>query len=157
MVHYGPPAAALDAARDALADPVTHEYQNGAGIEPLIAALGAKLQAENGLDVARGSRVMVTAGANMAFMHAVFAVTEPGDEIILPGGGSSIPTCAQDPRETPESNLRFLGSLGRAGTNRVWIGTTPINLDVNVFWCSDKSSFNFGAVKGVPQLECVDQ
>jgi aspartate/methionine/tyrosine aminotransferase len=26
---------------------------------------------------------MVTAGANMAFMHAVFAVTEPGDEIIL--------------------------------------------------------------------------
>ena len=27
---------------------------------------------------------MVTAGANMAFMHAVFAITEPGDEIILP-------------------------------------------------------------------------
>ncbi len=26
---------------------------------------------------------MVTAGANMAFMHAVFAITEPGDEIIL--------------------------------------------------------------------------
>jgi aspartate/methionine/tyrosine aminotransferase len=26
---------------------------------------------------------MVTAGANMAFMHAVFAVTEPGDEVIL--------------------------------------------------------------------------
>jgi len=84
VVHYGPPQAALDAAHDALADPVTHEYQNGAGIEPLIAALGAKLQAENGIDVARGSRVMVTAGANMAFMHAVFAVTQPGDEIILP-------------------------------------------------------------------------
>jgi aspartate/methionine/tyrosine aminotransferase len=84
VVHYGPPQAALDAAQDALADPVTHEYQNGAGIEPLIAALGAKLQEENGIDVARGSRVMVTAGANMAFMHAVFAVTQPGDEIILP-------------------------------------------------------------------------
>jgi aspartate/methionine/tyrosine aminotransferase len=27
---------------------------------------------------------MVTAGANMAFMHVVFAITEPGDEIILP-------------------------------------------------------------------------
>jgi aspartate/methionine/tyrosine aminotransferase len=84
VVHYGPPQLALDAAHDALADPVTHEYQNGAGIEPLIAALGAKLQEENGIDVARGSRVMVTAGANMAFMHAVFAVTQPGDEIILP-------------------------------------------------------------------------
>src|SRR5262249_7058564 len=32
----------------------------------------------------RGSSVMVTAGANMAFMHVVFAITEPGDEIILP-------------------------------------------------------------------------
>ena len=27
---------------------------------------------------------MVTAGANMAFMHAVLAVTQPGDEVILP-------------------------------------------------------------------------
>ena len=27
---------------------------------------------------------MVTAGANMAFMHAVLAITAPGDEIILP-------------------------------------------------------------------------
>ena len=27
---------------------------------------------------------MVTAGANMAFMHAVLAITEPGDEVILP-------------------------------------------------------------------------
>jgi aspartate/methionine/tyrosine aminotransferase len=27
---------------------------------------------------------MVTAGANMAFMHAVLAVTRPGDEVILP-------------------------------------------------------------------------
>ena len=27
---------------------------------------------------------MVTAGANMAFMHAVLAITKPGDEVILP-------------------------------------------------------------------------
>ena len=39
---------------------------------------------ENGIDVARGSRIMVTAGANMAFMHAVLAITAPGDEVILP-------------------------------------------------------------------------
>jgi aspartate/methionine/tyrosine aminotransferase len=43
-----------------------------------------KLAAENGIDVARGSRVMVTAGGNMAFMHAVMATTCPGDEVILP-------------------------------------------------------------------------
>src|SRR4051812_47503355 len=83
VVHYGPPAAALDAVRAALAQPSTHEYQDGAGLPDLVDRLAAKLRAENGIDVARGSRVMVTAGANMAFMHAVFAITEPGDEIIL--------------------------------------------------------------------------
>src|SRR5436190_14838314 len=84
VVHYGPPREALAAVQEALADPVTHEYQDGAGVPPLVDALTAKLRAENGIDTSRGSRVMVTAGANMAFVHAVFAVTEPGDEIILP-------------------------------------------------------------------------
>jgi aspartate/methionine/tyrosine aminotransferase len=84
VVYYGPPPEALEAAREALADPVTHEYQDGAGVPPLLEALADKLRTENGIIVARGRRVMVTAGANMAFVHAVFAVTEPGDEIILP-------------------------------------------------------------------------
>src|SRR5580765_6922414 len=84
VVHYGPPREALVAVQEALADPVTHEYNDGAGVPPLVDAIEAKLKTENGIDVSRGSRVMVTAGANMAFMHAVFAVTEPGDEIILP-------------------------------------------------------------------------
>ena len=83
VVHYGPPPAALDAVRGALSEMSTHEYQDGAGLPALLARLAAKLSAENGIDVARGSRVMVTAGANMAFMHAVLAITAPGDEIIL--------------------------------------------------------------------------
>jgi aspartate/methionine/tyrosine aminotransferase len=83
VVHYGPPAAALDAVRASLGDPATHEYQNGDGLPALVDRLAEKLRTENGIDVARGSRVMVTAGANMAFMHAVFAITAPGDEIIL--------------------------------------------------------------------------
>ena len=84
VVHYGPPRAAIDAARTALANPQTHEYQDGAGLPALIDRLAEKLRAENGIEVALGSRIMVTAGANMAFMHAVFAITQPGDEIILP-------------------------------------------------------------------------
>lgn len=83
VVHYGPPIAALDAVRDALANPATHEYQEGPGLPALVARLTSKLRAENGIDVARGARVMVTAGANMAFVHAVLAITQPGDEIIL--------------------------------------------------------------------------
>jgi aspartate/methionine/tyrosine aminotransferase len=84
MVHYGPPLAALEAARAAMDDPATHQYQADAGLPALIDRIGAKLGRENGIDVAHGRRVMVTAGSNMAFMHAVLAVTEPGDEIVLP-------------------------------------------------------------------------
>jgi aspartate/methionine/tyrosine aminotransferase len=83
VVHYGPPQAALDAVRGALSDASTHEYQDGAGLPELVERLTTKLSAENGIDLSRGSRVMVTAGANMAFVHAVLAITAPGDEIIL--------------------------------------------------------------------------
>jgi aspartate/methionine/tyrosine aminotransferase len=55
-----------------------------AGLPALRERIAAKLAAENGIEVARGSRVMVTAGGNMAFMHAVMATTTPGDEVILP-------------------------------------------------------------------------
>ena len=84
VVHYGPPLVALDAARTALTDPRTHEYQDGAGLTVLLERLASKLQAENGTELGRGSGLMVTAGANMAFMHALLAISEPGDEIILP-------------------------------------------------------------------------
>jgi aspartate/methionine/tyrosine aminotransferase len=83
VVHYGPPPAALDAVRASLTDPATHEYQDGAGLPPLIERLSAKLRDENGITVGAGTRVMVTAGGNMAFVHAVLAITEPGDEVIL--------------------------------------------------------------------------
>jgi aspartate/methionine/tyrosine aminotransferase len=83
VVHYGPPRPALDAVRGALEDPATHEYQDGSGLPGLVDRLAAKLHIENAIAVGRGTSVMVTAGANMAFMHAVFAVTEPGDEVIL--------------------------------------------------------------------------
>jgi aspartate/methionine/tyrosine aminotransferase len=83
VVHYGPPQAALDAVSGALGSPSTHEYQDGAGLPALVDRLALKLREENGIDVARGVRIMVTAGANMAFMHAVLAITAPGDEVIL--------------------------------------------------------------------------
>jgi aspartate/methionine/tyrosine aminotransferase len=84
VVHYGPPQAAVDIAREAIANPDTHAYQDGAGNRALIGAIEHKLERDNGIDVARGSRVMVTAGGNMAFVHAILAITSPGDEVILP-------------------------------------------------------------------------
>jgi aspartate/methionine/tyrosine aminotransferase len=84
MVHYGPPAPAVDVAREALSNPDTHEYGDGAGHGALVGAIEDKLRRDNGIDCRRGSRVMVTAGGNMAFVHTVLAITEPGDEVILP-------------------------------------------------------------------------
>jgi aspartate/methionine/tyrosine aminotransferase len=84
VVHFGPPPAAIDVARQALSKGETHEYQEGFGTAALVGAIEEKLRRENGIDVARGSAVVVTAGGNMAFVHAVLAITEPGDEIILP-------------------------------------------------------------------------
>jgi aspartate/methionine/tyrosine aminotransferase len=84
VVHYGPPPAAIEIARGALANPETHEYQDGAGNHALLGAIHDKLRRDNGIDLARGSAAMVTAGGNMAFVHAVLAITEPGDEVVLP-------------------------------------------------------------------------
>jgi aspartate/methionine/tyrosine aminotransferase len=84
VVHYGPPPAALDAARQALPTPDTHGYSDGTGIGPLVDAIDEKLRRDNGIDRRNGVRVMVTAGGNMAFVHAILAITNPGDEVILP-------------------------------------------------------------------------
>jgi aspartate/methionine/tyrosine aminotransferase len=84
VVHFGPPPGAIDAARTALANQDTHEYQDGFGNRALVDAIEQKLRRDNGIEVAGASRVMVTAGGNMAFVHAVLAVSEPGDEIVLP-------------------------------------------------------------------------
>jgi aspartate/methionine/tyrosine aminotransferase len=54
------------------------------GYAPLVEALRAKLADENGLQTQGVSQVMVTAGSNMAFLNSVLAVSDPGDEFILP-------------------------------------------------------------------------
>lgn len=84
VVHYGPPPEAMAAVAAALIHPSTHEYDAGVGLAPLLDCIAAKLRAENSIDPVPDSRMMVTAGANMAFMHAVLATTVPGDEIVLP-------------------------------------------------------------------------
>ena len=51
VVHYGPPPAALEAVRAALAQPATHEYQDGHGLPALISADGALHEAVGGIGV----------------------------------------------------------------------------------------------------------
>jgi aspartate/methionine/tyrosine aminotransferase len=83
VVSYGPPPSALAALSSFPSTPADHRYGPVEGTAALRAAITRKLAAENGISL-EASRVVVTAGSNMAFAHAVLAVTEPGDEVILP-------------------------------------------------------------------------
>ena len=53
------------------------------GQPDLLAILRDKLTRENGIAL-DGRKVVVTSGGNMAFLNAVLAITDPGDEVILP-------------------------------------------------------------------------
>jgi aspartate/methionine/tyrosine aminotransferase len=84
VVSYEPPPQALEAARAFGGSLSDHRYGPVEGLKPLVAAIEHKLRVENRIDVGPASAVMVTAGGNQAFMNAVLAITDPGDEVILP-------------------------------------------------------------------------
>ncbi|HEY2952097.1 MAG TPA: pyridoxal phosphate-dependent aminotransferase [Verrucomicrobiae bacterium] len=83
VVSYGPPPEAIEQISRFLAEPDAHKYKPVVGLPVLVEAIEAKLKSENGIQPAAESRIVVTAGGNMAFMNAVLALTDPGDEIIL--------------------------------------------------------------------------
>ena len=84
VVGYGPPPSAIAQIERFLADPTNHKYHAVAGIPDLLVAIERKLAVENGLRLGADNRLMVTAGGNQAFMNAVLAIADPGDEFILP-------------------------------------------------------------------------
>jgi len=83
VVNYGPPAEAIAEIQTFLADPENHKYKMVQGTPELLEALREKLERENGIHTESGSRIVVTAGANMAFVNAILAIADPGDEIVL--------------------------------------------------------------------------
>lgn len=82
VAYYGPPPEAVESIKKFLADPENHKYRLVQGIPELLEMIEKKLEAENNISLA-GSRIVVTAGANMGFVNAVLAIADPGDEIIL--------------------------------------------------------------------------
>jgi aspartate/methionine/tyrosine aminotransferase len=79
---FGPPQAAIDAARRALDDAQTHRYSADAGLVTLREALCEKLAAHRRID-AQPDDVIITAGGNQAFMLAAMTLIDPGDEVVL--------------------------------------------------------------------------
>ena len=83
VVSYGPPPGAAGQIARFLADPQNNKYKPVIGIPELLEVLTEKLKTENGVTVGQGNDLVVTAGGNMAFMNALLAITDPGDELIL--------------------------------------------------------------------------
>jgi len=83
MVGFGPPESALAAIPALVAQPDMHRYQPDPGMPALRSAFADKLRAENRIRAAWERRIMVTAGANQAFLNTILCICDPGDEIIL--------------------------------------------------------------------------
>ncbi|WP_367026366.1 pyridoxal phosphate-dependent aminotransferase [Methylococcus sp. ANG] len=83
VAWYGPPRRALERMREFGEGPGQHRYGPVEGLPELRALMREKLERENGISLS-GRTVLVTAGANMGFLNALFAIADAGDEIILP-------------------------------------------------------------------------
>jgi aspartate/methionine/tyrosine aminotransferase len=83
VVSYGPPAAAWAGIAEFVKDPENNKYKPVVGLPRLLEIIGEKLTIENQIELASANAVVVTAGGNMAFMNALLAITDPGDDLII--------------------------------------------------------------------------
>jgi aspartate/methionine/tyrosine aminotransferase len=83
VVSYGPPPAAGAKIAEFLKDPDNNKYKPVVGLAPLVEAIAEKLTSENRINLNSANAIVVTAGGNMAFMNAILAITDPGDEVII--------------------------------------------------------------------------
>jgi aspartate/methionine/tyrosine aminotransferase len=125
IVSYGPPPEAIDALRSFPSGVEDHRYGPVEGDPALVALIEEKLARENGIRVRPTSRVVVTAGGNLAFMNAILAIADPGDEIILPvpfyfnhDMAVTIAGCTPVPARTQDDYQLDLDAIERAITPR---------------------------------------
>ena len=77
------PAAIVEAAVAACADPAMHHYTPAGGLPALKDAIAAKTQRDSGYAVS-GAQVLVTNGGKQAVYEAFATLLDPGDEVLLP-------------------------------------------------------------------------
>ncbi|KAG0599622.1 hypothetical protein M758_12G166500 [Ceratodon purpureus] len=80
VVHWQPPEEALTKIKGLVDEPTTSHYGADDGLPELREALLEKLRRENKLC---NSSVMVTAGANQAYVNVVLTLCDPGDKVVL--------------------------------------------------------------------------
>jgi len=83
VVSYGPPPGALAKIAEFLKEPENNKYKPVVGLPQLHEAIAEKLATENQIVLGNENALVVTAGGNMAFMNALLAIADPGDEVVL--------------------------------------------------------------------------
>ncbi|TQE04423.1 hypothetical protein C1H46_009943 [Malus baccata] len=80
VVHWQPPKEALDKVKELVWEPSISRYGADEGLPELREALVQKLHRENKL---YKSSVMVTAGANQAFVNLALTLCDAGDSVVM--------------------------------------------------------------------------
>mgnify|MGYP006279199117 CR=1 FL=1 len=80
---FPPPQQALEAMTTSLSDPVGFQYSTDNGRPLLRDIIAEKIKKEQKITVNPTEEIMVTSGANQAFMNTILSITEPGDEIVF--------------------------------------------------------------------------
>lgn len=83
VVYFTPPQSVLNRITQLDSSIDYHLYSAVEGIPELRSRISAKLEQENKIHLNGRQRIVVSAGANMAFMNAMMAITDPDDEVIL--------------------------------------------------------------------------
>lgn len=83
VVFYTPPSQAIEKISEFLHHSYNHQYKSVQGIHSLLNQIVTKLKEDNQININKNYSIVVTAGSNMAFVNAILALTNAGDEIIL--------------------------------------------------------------------------
>lgn len=151
VVNYGPPVDIARALDPLATDPGLQKYQAVVGMPDLIAALRAKLARENQIPASTDTGLMISAGSNMAFLQAAMAVTDPGDEVILPAPfyfnqemALRMLGCTPVPVATDARHQLDIGAIERAITprTRAIVTVSPNNPTGAVYPAADLTAVN---------------
>lgn len=85
VVYWTPPSTVSEAMVDAIHEPddALHSYAPDEGLPELVSAIKEKLANENNLDDDAGTEVIITSGANQAYMNCVLTLLSEGDLSVI--------------------------------------------------------------------------
>jgi len=83
IVDYPPPDEVQNSVNLFFSDRENHRYKPVEGLPRLKQGIFEKLEKENNINIQQPWGLFVTAGSNMAFLQAILAITDPGDEVII--------------------------------------------------------------------------